>query len=264
MWSSKEASPRILHSTNLFRKPHEEAATNALAALVASSSPLGTSITSQINEKRFAHSLLEKLLEYVERASSTMQNYKESSKFSLHESYRLSTKDVKFFGKVVLPLVEKYFQAHREYFITPSSLKTGTGYATVKEKEMSCSLFCKLAFLLRQKFSAFGNEVNISVRCLKVLVRAIDFSSVMKNSQEMVRASVLPLFNNIAEDLNQTVQNLDQKRFSHIKGTLQRGTTSIAYVHMVLLPVLSSMLDHLGKNNYGVDVFGMTLCLYVV
>ena len=29
-----------------------------------------------------------------------MQNYKESSKFSLHESYRLSTKDVKFFGKV--------------------------------------------------------------------------------------------------------------------------------------------------------------------
>ena len=78
----------------------------------------------------------------------------------------------------------------------------------------------------------------------------------MKNSQEMVRASLLPLFNNIAEDLNQTVQNLEQKRYSHIKGTLQRGTTSLSYVHMVLLPVLSSMLDHLGKNNYGVDVFG--------
>ena len=78
----------------------------------------------------------------------------------------------------------------------------------------------------------------------------------MKNSQEMVRASLLPLFNNIAEDLNQTVQNLEQRRYSHIKGTLQRGTTSLAYVHMVLLPVLSSMLDHLGKNNYGVDVFG--------
>jgi ryanodine receptor 2 len=39
---------------------------------------------------------------------------------------------------------------------------------------MSCSLFCKLAFLLRQKFGAFGNDVNVSVRCLKVLVRAID------------------------------------------------------------------------------------------
>jgi ryanodine receptor 2 len=196
------------------RKARDEETTNsANNALVTSTSSLTTSSASQTTEKRFAYSLLEKLLEYVERASSTMQNYKESTKFSLHESYRLSTKDVKFFGKVnlmfnneynrignvlsiikvVLPLVERYFQAHREYFITPSSLKTGSGYATVKEKEMSCryermisflsnpcarlvfnSLFCKLAFLLRQKFSAFGNEVNISVRCLKVLVRAID------------------------------------------------------------------------------------------
>ena len=79
----------------------------------------------------------------------------------------------------------------------------------------------------------------------------------MKNSQEMVRASLLPLFNHIADDLYQTVQNLEQKRYSNIKGTLQRGTTSLAYIHMVLLPVLYSLLDHLGKNNYGVDVFGM-------
>ncbi|CAF1123978.1 unnamed protein product [Adineta steineri] len=222
---------------------------NALTRRIASSTP------SLINEKRFAYSLLEKLLEYVERASSTMQNYKESSRFSLHETYRLTTNDVKFFGKVVLPLIEKYFRAHRDYFITPSSLKTGIGYASVKEKEMCCSLFCKLTFLLRQKFSAFGNDVNITVRCLKVLVRAIDVSSVMKNSQEMVRASLLPLFNNIAEDLNQTLQNLKLNRFSNIKGTLQRGTTSLAYIHMVLLPVLYSMFDHLGKNNYGVDLF---------
>ncbi|CAF0745111.1 unnamed protein product, partial [Didymodactylos carnosus] len=210
---------------------------------------------SHITEKRFAFSLLEKLLEYVERAAHNMQNYKESSKFSLHESYCLSTKDVKFFGKVVLPLVERYFQAQRHYFIMPASLKTGVGYASVKEKEMSCSLFCKLASLLRQKFTAFGNDVNISVRCLKVLVRAIDVSSVMKNSQEMVRASLLPLFNNIAEDLYQTVQNLQHGRYSQIKGTLQRGATSLSYINMVLLPILSSMLDHLGKNQYGVDVF---------
>ncbi|CAF2100202.1 unnamed protein product, partial [Rotaria magnacalcarata] len=54
----------------------------------------------------------------------------------------------------------------------------------------------------------------------------------MKNSQEMVRASLLPFFNNIAEDLNQTVQNLEQKRYSNIKGTLQRGTTSLAYINI--------------------------------
>ncbi|CAM4821409.1 unnamed protein product, partial [Rotaria magnacalcarata] len=160
------------------------------------------------------------LLEYVERVATTMQNCKESSKYSLHETYRLTTKEVRFFGKVVLPLIEKYFDAHRNYFIIPPSLKPGIGYASVKEKEMCCSLFCKLelAFLLRQKITAF--------------VRAIDVSSVMKNSQEMVRASLLPFFNNIAEDLNQTVQNLEQKRYSNIKGTLQRGTTSLAYINI--------------------------------
>ncbi len=164
MLSSKTPISIVYFSITSFRNTSEEIILPRRAA----------STSSLLNDKRFAYSLLEKLLEYVERVSSTMQNYKESSKFSLHETYRLTTKDVKFFGKVVLPLIEKYFQAHRDYFITPSSLKTGTGYATVKEKEMSCSLFCKLAFLLRQKFNAFGNEVNISVRCLKVLVRAID------------------------------------------------------------------------------------------
>ncbi|CAF4329905.1 unnamed protein product, partial [Rotaria sordida] len=147
---------------------------------------------------------------------------------------------------VVLPLIEKYFQAHRNYFIVPPLLKTGVNYASVKEEEMNCSLFCKLALLLRQKFSAFGNDVNITVRCLKVLVRAIDVSSVMKNSQEIVRASLLPLLNNITEDLNQIVPNLEQKDYNNIKGTLQRGTTRLAYIHIVLLSVLSSLLDHLG------------------
>ncbi|CAF1378994.1 unnamed protein product, partial [Rotaria sp. Silwood1] len=156
---------------------------------------------------------------------------------------------------VVLPLIEKYFQAHRNCFIIPPLLKTGVNYASVEEEEMNCSLFCKLALLFRQRFSAFGSDVSITVRCLKVLVHAIDVGSVMKNSQEMVRASLLLLFNNIAEDLNQTVQNLEQKHDSNIKGTLQRGTTSLAYIYMVLLSLRSSLLDHLGKNNYGVDVF---------
>jgi hypothetical protein len=81
-------------------REEEQGNGNIVATLVTSTSSLTQSSTSQTTEKRFAYSLLEKLLEYVERASSTMQNYKESSKFSLHESYRLSTKDVKFFGKV--------------------------------------------------------------------------------------------------------------------------------------------------------------------
>ncbi|CAF1252672.1 unnamed protein product [Rotaria sp. Silwood1] len=73
---------------------------------------------------------------------------------------------------------------------------------------MSCSLFCKLSFLLRQRYSALEHDLNITVRFLKVLLCTINFmydgffDSVMKNSQEMIRASLLPLFNNIVEDLN--------------------------------------------------------------
>ncbi|CAF4301358.1 unnamed protein product, partial [Rotaria sordida] len=100
-----------------------------LTSRVASTSTL-------INDKCFAYSLLEKLFEYVERASITIN-----------------------------------------YFIVPPLLKIGVSYASVKEEEMNCSLFCKLAFLFRQKFTAFGNDVNITVCCLKVLVRAIDVSS---------------------------------------------------------------------------------------
>lgn len=78
----------------------------------------------------------------------------------------------------------------------------------------------------------------------------------MKNSPEMVRSSLMPFFNNAADDLAQVVDNLMKGRFSHIKGTITRGATSLDYVHMVLLPVLSSMFDHLGRNYFGPDLIG--------
>ena len=39
---------------------------------------------------------------------------------------------------------------------------------------LSFSLFSKLALLLRQRITAFGHDVQISVRCLQTLVQAID------------------------------------------------------------------------------------------
>ena len=48
----------------------------------------------------------------------------------------------------------------------------------VKITASFCSLFCKLAQTLRLKMTAFGHDVNISVRCLRMLVHAVDFRSV--------------------------------------------------------------------------------------
>ena len=51
-------------------------------------------------ERRFAYSLLEKLLEYLEKASINMQMTRASARFSRRQSYATATEDVKFFGKV--------------------------------------------------------------------------------------------------------------------------------------------------------------------
>jgi len=39
--------------------------------------------------------------------------------------------------QVVLPLVEKYFRAHRAYFITDPNMIQSTETATIREKEMT-------------------------------------------------------------------------------------------------------------------------------
>ena len=80
--------------------------------------------------------------------------------------------------------------------------------------------------------------------------------AVVRNSPEIVRSSLLPFFTFAADDLTQTVANLKTGRFSHVKGTITRGATSLNYVHMVLLPVLSSMFDHLGSNGFGRHLLG--------
>ena len=109
-----------------------------------------------------------------------------------------------------MPLMEKYFSTHRQYFINIATATISTGAASLKEKEMVASLFCKLAGLLRYKFSAFGDETRITVRCLQVLVRAIDAKSLVKNCYEFVRTSMLMFFNAAAEDLGQCLNNLHE------------------------------------------------------
>lgn len=78
----------------------------------------------------------------------------------------------------------------------------------------------------------------------------------MKNSQEIVRASLLPFFTYAAEDLNTIIDDLQSSRLSNVKGTSQKTNANLDYIHMVLLPVLASMFDHLGANKYGTDVLG--------
>ncbi|RVE55488.1 hypothetical protein OJAV_G00235780 [Oryzias javanicus] len=86
-------------------------------------------------EKRFAYTFLQKLIAYVEHAHQHMMDFDVATRRKgekiPHEQ------QIKFFGKVVLPLVDQYFKNHRLYFLSTviHPISSG-GHASNKEKEM--------------------------------------------------------------------------------------------------------------------------------
>ncbi|MED6246409.1 Ryanodine receptor 2 [Ataeniobius toweri] len=106
-------------------------------------------------EKRFAYTFLQKLITYVDQAQPHMMEFDGGTRLKgvkiPHEQ------QIKFFGKVVLPLVDQYFKNHRLYFLSTAihPISSG-GHASNKEKEMVTSLFCKLGVLVRHRISLFG------------------------------------------------------------------------------------------------------------
>lgn len=53
-------------------------------------------------ELRFSYSLLEKLIHYIDRASINMKLLRPSATFSRRSSFKICTRDIKFFSKVHL------------------------------------------------------------------------------------------------------------------------------------------------------------------
>ena len=51
-------------------------------------------------DRRFAYSLLEKLIKYLDVAALSMKHLRPSGNFSRKTSFKTSTRDVKFFSKV--------------------------------------------------------------------------------------------------------------------------------------------------------------------
>ncbi|XP_044016394.1 ryanodine receptor isoform X3 [Aphidius gifuensis] len=205
-------------------------------------------------ELRFAYSLLEKLIAYLDKATINMKLLRPSDTYSRRNSFKASARDIKFFSKVVLPLMEKYFSTHRNYFIAVATATNNIGAASLKEKEMVAALFCKLANLLRSRLAAFGADVRITVRCLQVLVKGIDAKSLVKNCPEFIRTSMLTFFNNTADDLGHTILNLQDGKYSHLRGTHLKTSTSLFYINSVVLPTLTAMFDHLASCEYGSDL----------
>uniref|UniRef100_A0A4W3IRR6 Ryanodine receptor 2 n=1 Tax=Callorhinchus milii TaxID=7868 RepID=A0A4W3IRR6_CALMI len=199
-------------------------------------------------EKRFAYSFLQQLIKYVDQAHEYILQFDVCSRGKgerfPHEQ------EVKFFAKVVLPLTDQYFKNHRLYFLSTASrpLSSG-GHASNKEKEMVTSLFCKLGVLVRHRISLFGKEsmgLCCGLSCL--------FRTVMKTGLESVKLALRAFFENAAEDLEKTIENLKLGQFTHTR-TQPKGVTQIInYTTVALLPVLSSLFEHIAQHQFGEDL----------
>uniref|UniRef100_A0A4W6FFF9 Ryanodine receptor 2 n=1 Tax=Lates calcarifer TaxID=8187 RepID=A0A4W6FFF9_LATCA len=185
-------------------------------------------------EKRFAYTFLQQLITYVDQAHQHMLEPK-GEKIP-HEQ------QIKFFGKVVLPLVDQYFKNHRLYFLSTAihPISSG-GHASNKEKEMVTSLFCKLGVLVRHRISLFGKD-------------GLCLMTVMKTGLESVKAALRSFFDSAAEDLEKTQENLKLGQFTHSRDQPRGVTQIINYTTFALLPVLSSLFEHIGQNMFGEDL----------
>ncbi|XGW02944.1 hypothetical protein V3C99_014731 [Haemonchus contortus] len=205
-------------------------------------------------EKRFAYNLLEKLIQYLEQASLKMKSVKPSQELTRRNTFRKEGQDVKFFEKVVLPLMHAYFNAHKNYFLEGSTI-VSTGTASNREKEMVANLFCRLAALLRIKNRAFGSVAKITVKCLQGLTQALDLRTLVKTNSDIIRTSLLSFFNNCADDLFAAVKELkDNGQYSLIRGQNLRSWISLEFAHQMIIPVLTTMFTHLARNHFGTDV----------
>ncbi|XP_035275276.1 ryanodine receptor 3 isoform X12 [Anguilla anguilla] len=205
-------------------------------------------------EKRFAYKFLKKLLKYVDSAQEFIAHL-EAMATSGKKDKSPHEQEIKFFAKVLLPLIDQYFKNHSLYFLSsPSSNLGGSGYASNKEKEMLTSLFCKLAALVRHRISLFGSDSATMVSCLHILAHTLDTRTVMKSGSELVKAGLRTFFENAAEDLEKTLENLKLGKFTHSRSQMKGVSQNINYTTVALLPILTALFEHITQYHFGVDL----------
>lgn len=80
----------------------------------------------------------------------------------------------------------------------------------------------------------------------------------MKTGLESVKAALRSYFDSAAEDLEKTQENLKLGQFTHSREQPRGVTQIINYTTFALLPVLSSLFEHIGQNMFGEDL----ICAY--
>uniref|UniRef100_A0A672KZ94 Ryanodine receptor 3 n=1 Tax=Sinocyclocheilus grahami TaxID=75366 RepID=A0A672KZ94_SINGR len=196
-------------------------------------------------EKRFAFRFLKKLLKYVDSAQEFIAHL-EAMATSGKNDRSPHEQEIKFFAKVLLPLIDQYFKNHSLYFLSsPTKNLSSSGYASNKEKEMVTSLFCKLATLVRHRISLFG-KITAS--------DGFSLRTVMKSGSELVKAGLRTFFESAAEDLEKTLENLKLGKFTHSRSQMKGVSQNINYTTVALLPILTALFEHITEHQFGSDL----------
>uniref|UniRef100_A0A8C7IUF0 Ryanodine receptor 1 n=1 Tax=Oncorhynchus kisutch TaxID=8019 RepID=A0A8C7IUF0_ONCKI len=210
-------------------------------------------------EKRFAYGFLQKLLKWMDIAQEFIAHL-EAVVSSGRVEKSPHEQEIKFFAKILLPLVNQYFKNHCLYFLsTPAKLLGSGGHSSNKEKEMIASIFCKLAALVRHRVSLFGKDPEPA--CFYIMISLSLFlplsfplsRTVMKSGPEIVKAGLRQFFESAADDIEKMVENLKLGKVSsrnQVKGVSQ----NINYTTIALLPVLTTLFDHIAQHQFGDDV----------
>uniref|UniRef100_A0A8C7IRH6 Ryanodine receptor 1 n=1 Tax=Oncorhynchus kisutch TaxID=8019 RepID=A0A8C7IRH6_ONCKI len=218
-------------------------------------------------EKRFAYGFLQKLLKWMDIAQEFIAHL-EAVVSSGRVEKSPHEQEIKFFAKILLPLVNQYFKNHCLYFLsTPAKLLGSGGHSSNKEKEMIASIFCKLAALVRHRVSLFGKDPEPA--CFYIMISLSLFlplsfplsRTVMKSGPEIVKAGLRQFFESAADDIEKMVENLKLGKVSsrnQVKGVSQ----NINYTTIALLPVLTTLFDHIAQHQFGDDVICEFLFFY--
>uniref|UniRef100_A0A9L0TG55 Ryanodine receptor 2 n=1 Tax=Equus caballus TaxID=9796 RepID=A0A9L0TG55_HORSE len=100
----------------------------------------------------------------------------------------------------------------------------------------------------------FGNDATSIVNCLHILGQTLDARTVMKTGLESVKSALRAFLDNAAEDLEKTMENLKQGQFTHTRNQPKGVTQIINYTTVALLPMLSSLFEHIGQHQFGEDL----------
>lgn len=76
----------------------------------------------------------------------------------------------------------------------------------------------------------------------------------MKSGSELVKASLRTFFDSAAEDLEKTLENLKLGKFTHSRTQMKGVSQNINYTTVALLPILTSLFEHITQNQFGLDL----------